>query len=234
MNVLLPAGRLLTRRLLELKRLQRPEHGQLSLIAQILVYIGMVFSGIICIGHLALAKDKTLKMLSDSSHCFRVPALCRPDRFYRYCSHSSFSMEMAVAIVGVVTGITGMILGIAGFLHHRFEVMLEFFEKIDSKEFIASRREVYSGKYLTLQDEDAAYVVNFFHQWGLFTKKHYLPIWVFDGATGAGAMRLYTLCEPHIELKQKETNDETYGEYFKWLYKKLYKRGKSPKPYNTL
>ncbi len=70
-------------------------------------------------------------------------------------------------------------------------------------------------------DEKAAIIVNFFHHWGMLTKKRYLPMWVYRNATGNGACRLYECVKPYIEARRELNNDTTYGEYFEWLYLKL-------------
>lgn len=136
-------------------------------------------------------------------------------------------INLYMSIIGGVTGVTGMIISFLGIRRNRYESIHEYLTQIDDKEFIETRRKVYSKDYnenCNISDEDAARVVNFFHHWGILAKKNYIPIWIFYGASGNGVCRLYEKTQPYIEARRKKDNDEQYGEYFGWLYKKLKKR----------
>ena len=100
----------------------------------------------------------------------------------------------------------------------------EFFTAVEDEKLIAAKRHIYNSTKFTLDDEEAAIVVNFFHHWGLLVKKHYLPIWVFDSGTGKGACRLYEKVSTYIARRRVDHNDPTYAEHYQWLYMKLKKR----------
>ncbi len=131
------------------------------------------------------------------------------------------------SLIGAVTGISGMILGFWGLIHSKNEAVNNYFSVMESKEFSNARRFVYNND-LSLEDEDASqnasYVVNFYHHWGLLVKKGYLPIWVFDSGSGAGTIRMYELTKCYIQEVRDKHHDCTYAEYFEWLYNEIKKR----------
>ena len=137
--------------------------------------------------------------------------------------------ELCFSLIGAVTGITGTILGILGMVHNRFLAIHQFLEAIDDESFSDARNRVYHSdpEQLKLPDnKDASLMVNFFHHWGLLTKKHYLPLWVFDYGSGAGIIRIYNLTKGHIQAIQSLHQDSKYGSGFQWLYDKLLVRRK--------
>lgn len=50
-------------------------------------------------------------------------------------------------------------------------------------------------------------------------KKKYLPLGVFESASGYAVIRLYEGLQEMIEERRKD--NEKYGEYFEWLYYKI-------------
>ena len=133
-----------------------------------------------------------------------------------------------LSIIGTITGIVGMLTGIGSLiisvLNHqraRFLAVHEYLSAVESKEFIESKKYVYNTSHFDNDDKKAALVVNFFHHWGMLAKRKYLPLWVFDGATGKGACRLYERVLPYIEARRKHNGDPSYAEYYVWLYKKI-------------
>ena len=133
-------------------------------------------------------------------------------------------LSLILSIIGAITGVSGMVVGILGVVRSRYQTVSEFFSAVEKPEFIRARGAVYAAKEFAVGDENAAYVINFFHHWGLMAKKHYLPMWVFDGASGAGAVRLYERLEPHINRLRDKNGDKRYAEYFEWLCKKIGER----------
>lgn len=131
-------------------------------------------------------------------------------------------------VLSLFSGLSAIVSIIGGFLslkHNQFKAVDEFLTKIESTEFIEAKNHVYNSETFDITDQKAAIIVNFFHHWGLLTKKRYLPLWVFKGATGQGANRLYKRLSNYINRRRKLNNDPSYGEYFEWLIKSLQKHG---------
>lgn len=138
------------------------------------------------------------------------------------------STGFVFSVIGAITGIIGLIISLIGMQKSRYDVVSEFLSQIEDSEFIKIRKYVYN-EALEENDPKAASIVNFFHHWGLMVKKHYLPIWVFDGATGNGMLRLFEKVKPYIENNRKRNNDKEYAQYFEWLCGKVEKRKKRNK-----
>ncbi len=132
--------------------------------------------------------------------------------------------QLLFNIISGFTSIISLTISIYGIIHNRFLAVNEYLTKVEDPRFIAAKRHVYNKDIIDTTDENAAIIVNFFHHWGMLAKKHYLPMWVFNGATGNGVCRLYERTEQYIQKRQEKNQDFTYGEYFKWLYKKIKKK----------
>ena len=133
-------------------------------------------------------------------------------------------LEIVAAIIGCITGLFGLVISLFSIHHNKTVAVHEFLSKMESDEFITARRAVYNrpnNAECDLQDKDASLVVNIFHHWGLLARRRYLPMWVFDGASGSGACRLYEKLEPYIQKRRDHHRDNNYAEHFEWLYKKL-------------
>lgn len=136
-------------------------------------------------------------------------------------------ITLICTIVGACAGLTGMVFGIISIKHNRYLAVNAYMSGIEKKEFVAARSHVYNTKEpLTIQDEQAAEVINFFQHWGLMARKKYLPMWVFESGAGAGVIRLYRVTEQCILDKRKANNDNTYASDFEWLYHKLQLRSR--------
>lgn len=59
--------------------------------------------------------------------------------------------------------------------------------------------------------------------WGLLRSKHYLPMWVFDTASGYSIVKLFEGVQDIIEYKRKFHNPN-YADQFISLYNKILKR----------
>ena len=137
------------------------------------------------------------------------------------------SLELCLSIIGAITGTIGAVVGLSGIFHNRFLAVNEFMEKLEDAEFIEAKSYIYNRgptEPFSIQDKTVAIIVNFVHHWGLLAKKHFLPLWVFDSGTGAGAIRLYELTSEYILARRHANNDSTYGSNFEWLYHTLKKR----------
>lgn len=131
-----------------------------------------------------------------------------------------------VNIVAILSGISGILVGAASIRISNLGAVQEYFQQGDTKEYTEARRKLYNKidkkQKIDKDDLDAGIVVSFFHFWGLMVKKHYLPIWVFDSASGYAVIRLYEGITGMIEERRKD--NPQYAEYFEWLYKKIKKR----------
>ena len=86
-------------------------------------------------------------------------------------------------------------------------------------------REIIKQEYdvkIDKNDIAAGNIVSFFRFWGIMVKKKYLPLWVFESASGYAVIRLYEGLQPMIEERRQD--NEKYGEYFEWLYYKIKRR----------
>lgn len=133
-------------------------------------------------------------------------------------------MELYLSIIGAVTGIAGFIFSMLEHRRTRFLAVHDYLSAVESVEFIEAKKHVYNNDEFDITDNQAAMVVNYLHHWGMLAKRKYLPLWVFDGATGTGACRLYEKLLPYIENRKKIHDDPFYGEYFTWLYNKILKK----------
>lgn len=132
-------------------------------------------------------------------------------------------MQLLFNIISGLVAIASLTISIYGIIHNRFLAVNEFLTKVEEPKFIEAKKYVYNKVIRDITDENAAIIVNFFHHWGLLAKKHYLPMWVFNGATGLGTCRLYERTKIYIQNRREDSQDFTYGEYFEWLYIKIRK-----------
>lgn len=133
------------------------------------------------------------------------------------------TISIIVAIIGAITGIIGMVISILGRNQEKYHIVYEFLNGMTNPEFIKAREMVYNQKNndVSVNDENMAFVVNYFHQWGLLAKKGYLPLWVFNYGSGAGAIRLYEAAAIFIKKRRQLHEDDTYAYGFEWLYYRL-------------
>lgn len=136
------------------------------------------------------------------------------------------TIELCLSVVGAVAGIVGSVISIFGVFHNRFLAVHQYLEAVESTDFMKAKAAIYNSDpgQIPLDSNEAAQIVNFFHHWGLLARKHYLPMWVFDSGTGAGAIRLYELTQAYIMKRRDHHKDSTYGSDFEWLYNELQRR----------
>ena len=158
---------------------------------------------------------------------------------------------MIVSLVAIISGVSGVIIGLSSLRSAQLGSINDYFTSGDTKEFKHARGILYTyalqysnngisvfNKDFKLQHHDIdkkpivlykddvistiSYISNFFHQWGLLTKHRYLPLWVFQSSSGISVYRLYNASREVIDTYRK-TSNPFYGEYFEWLYLKVYK-----------
>lgn len=87
-------------------------------------------------------------------------------------------------IIGVATGMIGMVVAGLSYRDKRFIAAKQYLEAFGDPDFLGARKHVYNTPPcdMDIRDEQASLVVNFFHEWGLLAKRRYLPMWVFKDA----------------------------------------------------
>ena len=131
-------------------------------------------------------------------------------------------------VIGAVTGIAGMILGIMSYLHNRIDAVNAYFDYDRNPDFIAGRRAVFNledGRIIQSSDSNdmgITIVLNAFQHWGVLVKKHQLPFWVFTKTpSGITVVRTYEKLKPTIEARRK--NNSLYAKQYKYLYERIKK-----------
>lgn len=134
-------------------------------------------------------------------------------------------MEDYSSNLAAISGLIVAIASIYGILHNRFLALHQFMSETGDPALISARHHVYSlTGPANINDEQTAQVINFYNRWGLMFKRHYLPRWIFNAGYGRGAVRLYHLCEPYIDLFRDTHKDDSYAKNYKWLCDYLEKR----------
>lgn len=132
------------------------------------------------------------------------------------------AMQMFVNIIAIISGISGVVIGISGCKAAHLDAVKEFFQQGDAEEFIKARRVLYEkeekNEKVESDSSDAARITDFYQFWGLMVRKGYLPIWVFEGASGVAMNRLYNILQGYIE-EHRKTN-KFYAANFEWLVTK--------------
>lgn len=145
------------------------------------------------------------------------------------------NLQYIVNIIAIISGLSGIIIGISGQRITNLEAVKEYFNQGDNEKITISREVIYgyidyellsnrivegwtNDEYKELSN-CASTIINFYHMWGLMTRKKYLPIWVFKGSSGRQLIVIYEKLQVYIQLKMKDNSD--YAENFSWLYKKV-------------
>ena len=160
-------------------------------------------------------------------------------------------LQYIVGFVAIISGISGVLLGFSSTKTTQLESVRTFFDKGDGPEYMRARKILYTYKKQliktdidlyhddfemkfiddckdtsTLKKDDIlkqiSFIANFYQAWGLLVEKKFLPLWVFQGASGVGVCILYEIALPSIIRARKERNP-FYAENFEWLYKRVKK-----------
>lgn len=139
-------------------------------------------------------------------------------------------LKETVDIVAILSGISGILVGIASIRISNLGAVKEYFQQGDAKEYAEARKNLYqkfdAGIKINKDDRDASNVISFFHFWGMMVEKKYLPIWAFESASGQAVIRLYEGLQDMI--KERRRDNPNYGEYFEWLYRKCKSKKRKP------
>ena len=128
------------------------------------------------------------------------------------------------AIIGMVTGISGLIFSFWSHTRSRADIVSSFLAQIRDEKAIAARKHIYNTETIATDDEMASSIVNFYHHWGIMVKHHYLPLWAFEESNARGTIRLFHKLKPFIEEMRRTQNNYAYASGFQWLCKKLESR----------
>lgn len=139
---------------------------------------------------------------------------------------STDKLTIVVAIGTIISAIASGIMSYSALRTSRFEAIKEYFLYGDTQEMIACRRKMYEYENGEIEfDKDAAsYLCSYFHFWGMMVAKGYLPIWVFESASGQSIVRLYAIMEHYI-IEKRQVNNK-YAYYFEYLVKIIKKKYK--------
>ena len=136
---------------------------------------------------------------------------------------SILSVSSIAAIIGMITGIAGLIFGLLGYVRSRGEIVQTFLTELRSPEQIAARKHIYGGQDFLMTDETASLLTNFYHHWGLMVKHGYLPLWAFE-ANELRTIEVYEKLLPFIEKMREQNENPLYAYGFQWLREKLARR----------
>jgi len=139
-------------------------------------------------------------------------------------------MSIIVSIIGAITGISGMIFAVIGFIHNRMLAVTSFLEYTLDPDFIEARNLVLEtgayeaeivGKNRT-QAHQFEHVINTYNMMGLLVHKHQLPKWFFkETSAGETVIKFYEKLEPYILYRREIDTIKTYANQFEYLYRIL-------------
>lgn len=145
--------------------------------------------------------------------------------------------NLIIAISAAVTALAAVTAAIVAYAAFKYvglpskkiaelQSVVQYFSEGDSKEMVEARRRVLesASSEISISDDDARQVCNFFHCWGLLVQKGLLHIWVFDGSSGNRVLQLYSALQKFICSQRQQTDNEDYAEGFKWLHKQIERR----------
>jgi len=97
-----------------------------------------------------------------------------------------------------------------------WEAIQAYYTEGGTPEFRRYRHTIREG---TASDEDKASFVEFYEKWGWLVRSGYLPLDIFDGASGNSIVGLFDQLRDFIS-KQKERNP-FYADSYDWLVRKI-------------
>lgn len=159
-----------------------------------------------------------------------------------------------VGIVAIISGLGSLLVGISSIFSTSLDNVREYYATGDTPEMSNARYVLYNYRYIIMKygksiyDDDfdewakeiddpvikktsksdildaAGIQINFFQMWGLLQNKGFLPMWVFETASGYSIIKLHQSIE-EILLERRETNPY-YGCQFTDLCKRIIKKNK--------
>ena len=138
-------------------------------------------------------------------------------------------MELLFSIIGAVTGIVGMLAGLAAWFRYRMDAVVSYFDYDKNPEYIEARRAVHEmEKGVDIDSElggKIAMVILTFNTNALLVRKWLLPYWVFSNTPAMYAcINFYEKLEQYIILRRED--NPLYANEFEWLYKEILRKNK--------
>ncbi|MCL1953111.1 MAG: hypothetical protein FWF60_09830 [Oscillospiraceae bacterium] len=154
-------------------------------------------------------------------------------------------MEIIFGVTGAILGLLGLVFSALAYHHNKIEAVNAFYENERNPHFINARRAVHDmsragykpEEVLFLKAEDGtplanyvSYVVLSYNQAGTLVEKRQLPIWLFETASGVGAVQHFEALKPYI-IYRRENDTTDFGLPYENLVKAIKK--KYPKEYKS-
>lgn len=133
-------------------------------------------------------------------------------------------MQDVLGLVGAITGALGLFVALSDhFRQARYEAVNQFLTELGEKELIEARKHIYNTDpvLISIDDEKASLVVNFYHKWGMMAEHRLLPLWVFNEANRNGMMRLYDALSRFMASNREKNGNDDYASGFEYLHRKL-------------
>ncbi len=138
-----------------------------------------------------------------------------------------------IGLIGVVTGVSGMIVSIRSFYHNKIDALNMYFSYDRDKDFIEGRRLVYNLEHGVVLDEQCdkhtsitlACLINAYQHWGMLLKQKQLPFWIFYDkktgitASGIAVIRTYNKLRPTIAYYKFK--NPKYADSYEYLYNRI-------------
>lgn len=154
-----------------------------------------------------------------------------------YAELDSYSknIEAVVGIIAILSGITGILMGLASARQASLAAVKEYYQQGDSEQYVIARRYMTDNHDLkTIEDyNNVADIMNFYELWGLLNRKNYLPIWVFGGVSGIRVVEMYVNLYDLInavrkgELGEGKSENPFYAKQFEELAYRIYRQYQS-------
>lgn len=142
------------------------------------------------------------------------------------------NIEAVVGIIAILSGITGIIMGVASARQASLAAVKDYYQQGDSDKYVIARRYMTDNHDLkTIEDyNQVADIMNFYELWGLLNRKNYLPIWVFGGVSGVRVVEMYVNLTDLInvvrkgELGEGKSENPFYAKQFEELAYRIYRQ----------
>lgn len=136
----------------------------------------------------------------------------------------SFKFTIVVGIGTIASGISAIIMSYSAIRTSQFEAIKEYFLNGDTTEMAGFRKKMYDYEngIASFDEKAAGGLCNYFHFWGMMVQRRYLPLWIFDSASGPSICRLYVIMEDYIFEKRKV--NEKYAHHFEELVTRIDKK----------
>jgi hypothetical protein len=107
-------------------------------------------------------------------------------------------LSLLVGVAAIASGVSGVLMSLSSRKGAIFEAIREYYQQGDTAEMIENRTKIYATEdgQTPLDTKAASEICAFFHFWGMMVRKGYLPLWIFQSASGPSVVRLFHLLKP--------------------------------------